>query len=235
MGQTPDSSGKLSISEWSVEDRPREKFSAKGASHLSNAELIAILLRTGNNTSSAVELAQQLLHTCDNQLNLLTERSIEQLSEIKGIGPAKAISLMAAFELGKRLRSEKVHQRKHIETPLDVVEIMQDKIAHLRHEEFWCLYLNTANDIISVEQIGKGGISSTTVDIRILIQRALLLGATGILVTHNHPSGALTPSRSDTKLTDAIQKAAALFSINLVDHIILHKDNHFSFQDNGLL
>lgn len=235
MGQTPDSSGKLSISEWSVEDRPREKFSSKGASHLSNAELIAILLRTGNNSSSAVELAQQLLHTCDNQLNRLAERSIEQLSEIKGIGPAKAISLMAAFELGKRLRSEKVQQKKHIQTPLDVVEIMQDKIAHLRHEEFWCLYLNTANDIISIEQIGKGGISATTVDVRILIQRAILLGASGILVTHNHPSGALSPSRSDTKLTETIQKAAELFSINLVDHIILHKDDHFSFQDNGLL
>lgn len=235
MEKTRSHNDKLSIPEWFADDRPREKFSAKGASYLSNAELIAILLRTGNSTASAVELAQQLLHSCDNQLNRLAERTIEQLSEIKGIGPAKAISLMAAFELGKRLRSEKIQQRKHIDTAIDVVEIMQDKIAHLRHEEFWCLFLNAANDIISTEQIGKGGITSTTVDIRIVMQRAVLLEATGLIITHNHPSGALTPSKSDRKLTEAIQKAATIFSINLLDHIILHKDQHFSFQSEGLL
>lgn len=225
----------LSIPDWSLEDRPREKFVEKGTAALSDAELIAILLRTGSNTEDAVKLSQRLLKSCGNQLYNLSNLSLPQLQEIKGIGVAKAVTIMAAFELGRRVRAEKIKQEQCIVTPMDVCEVMQDKIAQLPHEEFWTIYLNQASKILAIKQIGKGGLTTTIVDVRLIIQDAIVHHATAIIVCHNHPSGALNPSGKDIELTKQIKAAAKIFSIQLVDHIIIHKDDYYSFEENRIL
>lgn len=235
MNSPKNSNSKLSIPQWRADDRPREKYFQKGATSLSDAELIAILLRTGTSTYSAVDIAKQLLHSCDNQLNKLADLSLERLIETNGIGPAKAVTLQAAFELGRRIRSERIENERHIHSSEDVLEIMQKKIAHLRHEEFWVIYLNQAARILQIEQIGKGGLTSTTVDIRLIFHTALSCEATNIIVCHNHPSGSLKPSKADIMLTCQIEEAANFFNINFMDHIILHKDSFYSFQENGKL
>lgn len=224
---------RLTIKEWSVQDRPREKYAKKGAVALSDAELIAILLRTGNESETAVELAKRLLSSSDNSLNILSEKTLAELSNIKGIGQAKAISLLTAFELGRRIRSEKVEIRPHIQNSMDVVNLMQTKIAYLNHEEFWVIYLNNANLILKTAQISKGGITSTEVDTRLVIQEALFLKATQIILCHNHPSGSIRPSRADMNLTEKINKAAHIMDIALVDHIIIHRELYYSFAEEG--
>ena len=226
---------KLSITDWSVNDRPREKYAAKGAAALSDAELIAILLRTGNASETAVDLAKRLLSSCHNQLNTLSEMTLRQLTDIKGIGQAKATALQAAFELGCRIRSEKIENEQHILYARDVMEIMQGKLSNLKHEEFWAIYLNQASKILKTDQIGKGGITATIVDIRLIMQDAILLGATAIIVCHNHPSGALTPSEADLNLTRQIKSAAEMLNIKLLDHIIMHKTKYYSFEENKIL
>lgn len=226
---------RLTIIDWSVNDRPREKYATQGAAALSNAELIAILLRTGNATENAVDLAKRILAKCNQQLNGLADLSLRQLTDIKGIGQAKATTLQAAFELGSRIRAEKVEISKHIYFTNDVVEIMQSKIAHLSHEEFWVIYMNQSSKILNISQIGKGGITATTVDIRLIIQEAILLESTAFIICHNHPSGSVTPSDTDIKLTRQIKDAANLFNIILLDHVILHKDQHFSFQEKEMI
>lgn len=231
----PDPYHKLSIPEWSVEDRPREKYATHGASALSNAELIAILLRTGSNTESAVDMAKRLLASCNNQLNVLADKKLFQLMETKGIGQAKATTLMAAFELSKRLRAERVTEAQHIRSIQDVVEVMQDKLAPLTHEEFWVIFLNQASKILNISQLGKGGLSSAIVDIRLIIREAVILGATHLIVCHNHPSGSVHPSSQDRTLTKQICEAARLMNIQLTDHIILHKNTYYSFLEEGIL
>lgn len=226
---------RLTIPDWCVEDRPREKYAQKGAASLSDAELLAIILRTGTSTESAVDLSKRILHQCDNKLNKLEEMSLQQLLQIHGIGQAKAVTLKAAFELGHRIRSERVESGGHIHSSTDVLEIMQKRISHLRHEEFWAIFLNQAARILHTEQIGKGGLTSTTVDVRLIAQKALLFEATAIIVCHNHPSGSVKPSQADIKLTRDIQKALEFLNISLLDHIILYKNSHFSFLDNGIL
>ena len=226
---------KLTIKEWSVQDRPREKYAKNGAIALSDAELIAILLRTGNSAESAVDLAKKLLANSKNSLNALSDMSLRELSQIKGIGQAKAIALLTAFELGKRIRSEKVEESLQILNSRDVVNLMQDKIAYLDHEEFWAIYLNQANRILHTCQISKGGISSTGVDTRIVIQEAVLNKATQIILSHNHPSGSVRPSRIDIQLTEKIRNAAELMDLLLVDHIIVHKERYYSFAEEGRL
>lgn len=230
-----DPPAKMTIADWSVQDRPREKFATIGASALSDAELVAILLRTGTATENAVDLAKRLLYTCDNQLNRLSDLSLQQLTDVKGIGYAKAVSLMAAFELGRRIRSEKVAASKQIHCTADVVDIMQTRNANLRHEEFWVILLNNAANILDICQIGKGGLTTTLVDIRLILQKALLQEATSIILCHNHPSGSLKPSSSDIKLTKKIEKATDIFNICLLDHIILHKNTYYSFHEEQLL
>ena len=226
---------KLTIKEWSVQDRPREKYAKNGAVALSDAELIAILLRTGNTSESAVDLAKKLLATSGNSLNALSDMSLRDLSRIKGIGQAKAIALLTAFELGKRIRAEKVEESLQILNSRDVVNLMQDKIAHLDHEEFWAIYLSQANRILQTCQISKGGISSTGVDTRIVIQEAVLNKATQIILCHNHPSGSVRPSRADIQLTEKLHHAAELMDLILVDHIIIHKERYYSFVEEGRL
>ena len=224
---------KLTIKEWSVQDRPREKYAKNGAMALSDAELIAILLRTGNTAESAVDLAKKLLAASGNSLNSLSDMSLRELSKIKGIGQAKAIALLTAFELGKRIRSEKVEESLQILNSRDVVNLMQDKIAHLDHEEFWAIYLNQANRILQTCQISKGGISTTGVDTRIVMQEAVLHNATQIILCHNHPSSSVRPSRSDIQLTEKLHRAAELMDLILVDHIIIHKERYYSFAEEG--
>lgn len=226
---------RLSIPDWSEEDRPREKFALKGASSLSDAELIAILLRTGSSQGSALDLSKSILALCGNSLNRLSKLSLEQLVGHKGIGQAKAITLLAAFELGNRIRAEKVKKEMHIRGTQDVVDIMQDKIANLKHEEFWVLYLNQSLRMLKASQIGKGGLSSTLVDVRILLQEAILQNATSIILCHNHPSGSLQPSKADIQLTRQICEAAHILNIEVMDHIIIHQGRYFSFAENGKL
>jgi len=226
---------KLTIKEWSVQDRPREKYAKNGAVALSDAELIAILLRTGNSAESAVDLAKKLLAVSGNSLNALSDMSLRELSQIKGIGQAKAIALLTAFELGKRIRAEKVEESLQILDSRDVVNLMQDKIAHLDHEEFWAIYLNQANRILHTCQISRGGISSTGVDTRVIMQEAVLNKATQIILCHNHPSGSVRPSRADIQLTEKLHHAAELMDLILVDHIIIHKERYYSFVEEGRL
>lgn len=226
---------KLTIKQWSVQDRPREKYAKNGALALSDAELIAILLRTGNPNDSAVELAKKLLAQSGNSLSRLSGKSLRELSDVKGIGQAKAISLLSAFELGKRMRAEKVEECLQIRSSTDVVNLMQDKIADLEHEEFWAIYLNQANRILNTIQISRGGISSTPVDTRIVLQQAVLNKATQFLLCHNHPSGSVKPSRSDIQLTERLQRAAEVMDLVLVDHLIIHRDDYYSFAEDGRL
>ncbi len=226
---------RLTIKEWSVQDRPREKYAKNGAISLSDAELNPILLRTGNESESAVELAKHLLSSSDNSLNTLSEKTLQELSEIKGIGQVKAITLLTAFEIGRRIRTEKVELKPHIQNSLDVVNLMQAKIAYLNHEEFWVIYLNNANTILKTVQISKGGITSTEVDTRIVMQEAVILKATQIILCHNHPSGSVKPSKADIALTEKINKISRIMDIILVDHIIIHRENYYSFAEEGRL
>lgn len=226
---------RLTIKEWSVQDRPREKYARNGAASLSDAELIAILFRTGNASESAVELAKRLLSSSNNSLNTLSEKTLRELSEIKGIGQAKAMALLTAFEIGKRIRAEKVEERPVIQNSMDVVNLMQNKIAYLDHEELWVIYLNNSNKFLDVVQINKGGISSTEVDVRIVLEKAVVMKSTQIILCHNHPSGSVRPSKADIQLTEKTRKAASILDVTLVDHIIIHKGKYYSFVEEGLI
>ena len=226
---------RLTIKEWSVQDRPREKYARNGASSLSDAELIAILFRTGNASESAVGLAKRLLSSSNNSLNELSEKTLHELSETKGIGQAKAMALLTAFEIGRRIRAEKVEEKPIIKSSLDVVNLMQNKIAYLDHEELWVIYLNQSSRILGVAQINKGGIASTEVDVRIVLQQAVVKKSTQIILCHNHPSGSIRPSKADIQLTEKTRKAANLLDVMLVDHIIIHRERYFSFVEEGML
>lgn len=226
---------RLTIKEWSVQDRPREKYARNGAASLSDAELIAILFRTGNASESAVELAKRLLSSSNNSLNELSEKTLHELSETKGIGQAKAMALLTAFEIGRRIRAEKVEEKPIIKSSLDVVNLMQNKIAYLDHEELWVIYLNQSSRILGVAQINKGGIASTEVDVRIVLQQAVVKKSTQIILCHNHPSGSIRPSKADIQLTEKTRKAANLLDVMLVDHIIIHRERYFSFVEEGML
>ena len=226
---------RLTIKEWSVQDRPREKYARNGAAALSDAELIAILFRTGNASESAVDLAKRLLSSSNNSLNELSEKTLLELSETKGIGQAKAMALLTAFEIGRRIRAEKVEEKPVIKSSLDVVNLMQNKIAYLDHEELWVIYLNQSSRILGVAQINKGGIASTEVDVRIVLQQAVVKKSTQIILCHNHPSGSIRPSKADIQLTEKTRKAANLLDVMLVDHIIIHRERYFSFVEEGML
>ena len=226
---------RLTIPEWSAADRPREKYLAQGSRHVSDAELIAILLRNGSKDESAVDLAKRILAVNGNSINQLAEMSIADLLRVNGIGKVKAITLHAAFELGRRRRAENIEQAKKITCTEDVVALMQSRLAELDHEEFWVIFVNQAAGILKVEPIGAGGLTSTIVDVRLIIKTAVAVNATGLLLCHNHPSGSLRPSESDLKLTQKIKHAAAVCDIAVHDHVIIHKESFFSFLAEGLL
>lgn len=226
---------KLSISQWALEDRPREKMMEKGATALSDAELLAILIGSGNTEESAVELMRRLLQSCDNNLNSLAKWEVADYSRFKGMGPAKSITVMAALELGKRRKLQSVKERQQIICSKDIYEIFQPVMCDLEREEFWILLLNQAAKLIDKIRISTGGIDGTYADVRTILREALLQRATQIVVAHNHPSGNVRPSQPDKTLTEHIRKAAGTMNIRLIDHVIVCEDAYFSFADEGLL
>ena len=228
-------SPKLTIKNWNLSDRPREKYIEKGFRSLSDAEIIAILIRSGSARETAVAVSQNLLAQYDNNLNNIADLSVQDLMQFDGIGEVKAITIKAAFELGSRRRAEKITHLQKIQSPLDVVELMQDKIAHLKHEEFWAIFLNQNSRILAIDNLGKGGITSTSVDVRLIIKKAIACNATALMVCHNHPSGEVRPSPDDQRLTMQIQQATEYLNIKFLDHLILHKDSYYSFQNEGML
>lgn len=226
---------KLSIKSWALDDRPREKFILKGKKTLSDAELIAILIGSGNREESAVALAKRILQSVDNNLNKLSKLSVEELMKFKGIGEAKAISIVTALEFGKRRQFEEGEVLPKISSSKDAFKIIQPVLGDLPHEEFWVLHLNNANKVITKQQLSKGGMTGTLVDVRLLFKRALELSAIAILICHNHPSGKLNPSSSDVELTKKIKEAALTLDIKLLDHLIVTEKAYFSFADEGIL
>ena len=198
----------FSIKNWSQDDQPREKLRDKGKAALSDAELVAILIGSGSRDESAVSLCQRILASVDNNLSELGKLSIKQLMEFKGIGEAKAITIAAALELGRRRRGEEALEKKKITSSASVFELMQPVIGELPHEEFWIVYLNNSNKVIQKNQLSKGGITGTLVDIRLALKTALEVGATGIILVHNHPSGTLKPSEADKQLTAKLNVAS---------------------------
>ena len=226
---------KLTIPDWAMQDRPREKYLSSGFASLSDAELIAILLRSGTKSESAVDVARNLLSTCNNNLNRLSETPLNKLLKINGIGKVKAITLLVTFELGKRSRAAVVEQKRKIITTSDLVNLMQTKNACLEYEEFWVIFVNQGSVLLSVENFGRGGLTSTSVDIRLILLKALELKATGLFICHNHPSGELEPSKNDMALTEQMKEAALLLSIQLLDHVIICRDSYYSFLESGVL
>ena len=222
------------ITDWSEDDKPREKLMLKGKSTLSDAELLAILIGSGSRNESAVELSKKILASVQNNLNSLGKMSIQQLTKFKGIGKAKAISIIAAGELGKRRKKEGVQELIKITSSRIVYEIMQPIIGELPHEEFWVLYLNNSNNVIYKAQLSKGGITGTVVDIRLIFKMAFEQNATGLILSHNHPSGKLIASEADLKITKRIKEAGQTLEIQVLDHLIITENGYLSFQDEGI-
>ena len=225
----------LSIKNWAADDRPREKLLQKGRLSLSDSELIAILLGSGSKNESAVELAKRILSSSRNNLNELGKLSINQLCKFRGIGPAKAVTIAAALELGRRRRLEEALEQKKISSSSSVFEIMHPIVGELGHEEFWILYLNNSNKVIEQFQISKGGITGTLVDVRITLKKALELGAVSLILVHNHPSGSLKASEADKQLTKKLKTASESLDIKVLDHIIVTEKSYLSFADEGML
>lgn len=225
----------LKITEWAVEDRPREKLIQKGASSLSDAELLAILISSGTKDRSAVDLGRELLGMVNNNLNALGKLTIADLKKLHGIGTARAVAIAAALELGRRRKLAEVPEVPQIKCSRDVAEIFQPLLSDLLHEEFWILFLNRSNKVINRMKLSQGGISGTVTDVRIVMKKAIEYLASGIIVCHNHPSGNLNPSESDTKITQKIREAGNLMDIQLLDHLIISEKDYYSFADNGLL
>ncbi|WP_298220675.1 DNA repair protein RadC [Flavobacterium sp.] len=223
------------IRSWSEDDKPREKLLLKGKAALSDAELIAILIGSGSRNESAVALSQRILASVNQNLNALGKLSVAQLNKFKGIGDAKAITIQAAMELGRRRRAEEAEELQKITSSQTVFEIMQPIIGELSYEEFWIIYLNNANKIIAKSQLSKGGITGTVVDVRLVFKTALELGAVGIILTHNHPSGTLQPSESDKQITRKLKTGGEQLDIKILDHVIVTESRYFSFSDDGIL
>jgi DNA repair protein RadC len=222
------------INQWAEDDRPREKFLLKGKSSLSDSELLAILIGSGSRNESAVQLCQRILASTNNNLNQLGKISVNQLTSFKGIGEAKAISIAAALELGRRRRAEESVELKKITSSKMVFEIMQPIIGELPHEEFWVLYLNNSNKVIHKSQLSKGGLTGTVVDVRLIFKTAFENNAISIILTHNHPSGKLLASDADIQITKKIKEASRHLEINVLDHIIITENGFYSFNDEGI-
>lgn len=227
--------GTFSIKYWAEDDQPREKLMLKGKAALSDAELIAILIGSGSRNESAVELSKRILASVDNNLNALGKQSLQQLMSFKGIGEAKAITIAAAMELGRRRREEEGVELAKITSSKAVFNIMQPIIGELPHEEFWIIYLNNSNKVIYKSQISKGGLTATLVDVRIVFKMALEHNAVGIILVHNHPSGMLQASEPDKQITKQLKLAGQTMSISVLDHVIVTEKGYLSFADEGLL
>ncbi len=226
---------KYSIKQWAKDDRPREKLLLKGASVLSNSELIAILINHGSKDKSAVELAQEVLRVSKDNLNELGKLTVKELMKIKGIGEAKAVSIVAAMELGRRRQALAAFEKPIVKESKEVAAYLQSLLKDHRHEVFAVLFLNRANKINHFQIISEGGITGTVADPRVILKRALENDATSLILCHNHPSGSAKPSRQDEELTTKIKEAAKFLDIRVLDHIIVSEDSYFSFADEGIL
>lgn len=226
---------KLSIKSWSKEDRPREKLATNGPQFLSTSELLAILIRSGNDTDSAVSLSQRILLHCKNKLATLAKMPLNELMTFKGIGQAKAISIMAALELAKRRSQEIIPEKPTISSSENAYQYLKHKLEGLDHEQFWVLFLDRANHALHTCQISKGGISATVVDPKVIFKHALTQKASSIILFHNHPSGNIKPSQIDFDVTQKIKKGAQILEITLMDHIIVGQNTYFSFADEQQL
>ena len=230
-----DTQANFSIKYWAEDDQPREKLMLKGKAALSDAELIAILIGSGSRNESAVQLSKRILKSVDNSLNALGKLSHNQLMEFKGIGEAKAVTIAAAMELGRRRREEEGVDLKQITSSRAVFEIMQPIIGELPHEEFWIIYLNNSNKVIYKSQLSKGGLTGTVVDARLVFKTALEHNAVGIILVHNHPSGALQASEPDKQVTRQLKLAGHALDIKVLDHVIITERAYLSFADDGIL
>lgn len=226
---------KLNINQWAEDDRPREKFMRNGAKSLSNAELLAILIGSGSTDESAVELMKHILGDCNNNLNTLGKKTIHELTQYKGMGPAKAVTVLAACELGKRRQAEGVEPRPRLDSADAIYSHMHTKMQDLDVEEAWVLLMNQNFRLIKEECISHGGISETAVDIRIIIREAILHNATVIALCHNHPSNNTTPSADDDRLTQRLKKACETMRIHMADHIIVTDGRYYSYCEEGRL
>lgn len=225
----------LKITDWAVKDRPREKMIRKGISTLSDAELLAILISSGTRKKSAVDLGRELLSSVSNNLNSLGKLSISDLLKFRGIGPARAVTISAALELGRRRNIAELPDAGQIRCSKDAADIFQPLLSDLHHEEFWILFLNRSNRVIDRMKLSQGGISGTVTDVRIIMKKAVEFLASAIIVCHNHPSGNLNPSDADSKITGKIKEAGSIMDIQLLDHIIISGKDYYSFADNGLI
>ncbi len=228
-------SSKLNINQWAEEDRPREKMERLGAEALSDAELLAILVGSGSPQEDAVSLMKRILSDCNNNLNTLGKMTLRQLCEYNGVGPAKAITILAACELGKRRQMEKPEERPDLGTATKIYNHMHPVLQDCDVEEFWLLLMNQNHRLIKKVRISHGGITEVSVDIRIIMREAVLANATIIAVCHNHPSGNLRPSTADNDLTNQLQRACQLMRIHFMDHVILTDGNYFSYRETGRL
>ncbi|WP_326983959.1 DNA repair protein RadC [Chryseobacterium sp. MYb264] len=225
----------MSIKLLAEDDRPREKFLLKGKNSLSDSELLAIIMGSGNREETAVELARKILTSVDNNWHQLSLLSIKDLMKFKGVGEVKAISIATALEIGRRRAGQEVREKPSISSSKSAYLVLKNHLSDLRTEEFWAVFLNQSNKILHVAQLTQGGISQSIVDIRILFKTALDNFSTGIIIAHNHPSGNLKPSREDTDITQRIKEAGILLNIQLLDHLIITQNSYFSFSDEGLL
>lgn len=227
---------KLSIKEWAEDDRPREKVLQKGVSALSNAELLAILISSGNNEESAIQLSQRILNSVNNNLYGLGRLSLKDLvTNFKGIGVAKGVTILAALELGKRRAATDPLVRDVVRSSKDVYDALFPVLSDLPHEELWALFLNRSNRIIDKQKLSQGGIAETTFDMKILLKFAVNALASGIVLCHNHPSGNLRPSQADDQLTRRVSQAVKLLDIQLFDHLIIAENRYYSYSDEGKL
>lgn len=222
------------IRSWAEDDRPREKLLLKGKAALSDAELIAILIGSGSTSETAVDLSKRILQSLNNQLSELGKLSVKDLTKFKGIGEAKAISIIAAMELGRRRKDSEPEKRQKISSSRSAFEIFYPYLGDLNHEEFWVLYLNRANEVIGKENVSKGGISGTIVDPKVVFKAAVQFPASAIVLGHNHPSGQLKPSEADRQLTKKLKEAGNALDIPVLDHLIIGDGNYYSFADEGI-
>ncbi|WP_425235937.1 RadC family protein [Ulvibacterium sp.] len=225
----------FSIKYWADDDKPREKLLQKGRLALSDAELIAILIGSGSRNESAVELSKRILASVGNNLNELGKLSTKQLTKFKGIGGAKAVTIAAALEIGRRRRGEQGPKISKIGSSRDAFELLHPTMGELEHEEFWILYLNNANKVLHMAQLSKGGITGTLVDVRLVMRQALELGAVALILAHNHPSGNVRASKADQEVTQKLQLAAAALDLKVLDHLIIVQKDYLSFADEKLL
>lgn len=226
---------KNTIKQWAKDDRPREKLLSIGANNLSNSELLAILIHNGTKQKSAVDLAKEILKLGNDNLNELGTLSIKQLTKVKGIGEAKAITIAAALELGRRRQQGSLPEKDVVLSSKDIAAFLKERLKDFQHEVFAVIYLNQAQKILSFDIISEGGITGTVADPRIILKRALEKNAVKIVLSHNHPSGSLNPSKQDAQLTEKIKQAASFLEIKVLDHIIVSDAGYYSFSENELL